>query len=60
MRKYRDDIPDTAHFLPLPMESDDIHLAGPDADVATAFNLIRKGLADMHLTLSYGAEKTCC
>jgi hypothetical protein len=39
---------------------DDIHLAGPDADVAAAFNLIRKGLADMHLTLSYGAEKTCC
>ena len=39
---------------------DDIHVAGPDAEVAQAFAFLRDELAKIGLELSYGPEKTCC
>ncbi len=38
----------------------DIHVVGPDAEVAQAFAFLRDELAKIGLELSYGPEKTCC
>jgi hypothetical protein len=37
---------------------DDIHLIGPDSDVAAAFGLLRKLLSAQNLQVSFGASKT--
>ena len=39
---------------------DDIHMAGPDEDVAAAFVFIRRELEKIGLQLKYGPKKTCC
>jgi len=38
---------------------DDIHLIGPDSDVAAAFVLLRKLLCAQNLQVSFGVSKTC-
>jgi hypothetical protein len=39
---------------------DDIHLAGPDAEVAEAFVFMRDEVAQIGLEAKYGPKKTCC
>ena len=39
---------------------DDIHVAGPDKDVAEAFIFLRSELAKIGLQVKYGPKKTCC
>ena len=39
---------------------DDIHVAGEDAQVAAAFDFLRRELATIGLHVKYGPKKTCC
>ncbi len=39
---------------------DDVHLAGPDGDVAEAYAYLQTELERIGLSLRYGDRKTCC